>query len=404
MSTLWNPAHSPRACARSMRSNAVGCGGAPKGGGMNCACISATVIAPPSSRKSRSFAQRRRRRWPRRAASKSSSRKLASRAAARDAERGASSRDDVILDKNAGADRDRRRSSSSSPSSWWFSFSSRALPVAKPVVAKPAPPCAFLPALRRGRDVASRAPEARAGARMPIIRSKLRTVSRTEASALDAVDAFEPLSNHSCSFWTWQCGQSCAAFGGARAPAPAHFERTGASTRGRRRSRDVPSPATYVGVAEGARSGAAPAASSPGSSASSSTRYHRRAETHAHSTHAPPTMVRPEGAAVGVGVAAGFSASTAKRTATSRASSPDAAAASPATGADISDRSAVLASRPRDVSEGATDPCPRASRCASPGTFWLSKGATCNLLVSWPKLFLWRQTDARVRRFLRRAK
>ena len=124
----------------------------------------------------------------------------------------------------------------------------------------------------------------------------VRMVSRTDASALDAVDAFEPLSNHSCSFWTWQCGHSCAAFGGAPAPAPAHVERTGASTRGRRRSREVPSPATYVGVAEGARIGAAPAESaSPGSSASSSTRYHRRAETHEHSTHAPPTIWPPGG-------------------------------------------------------------------------------------------------------------
>ena len=181
---------------------------------------------------------------------------------------------------------------------------------------------------------------------MPIILSKLRMVSRTDASALDAVDAFEPLSNHSCSFWTWQCGHSCAAFGGAPAPAPAHVERTGASTRGRRRSREVPSPATYVGVAEGARIGAAPAESaSPGSSASSSMRYHRRAETHEHSTHAPPTMGRPEGAGFS---AAGFSASTAKRTATS---SSDAA-----TGADISDKGAVRASRPRDVGEGATVP------------------------------------------------
>jgi hypothetical protein len=154
-------------------------------------------------------------------------------------------------------------------------------------------------------------------------------------------------------------------------------------------------PATYVGVAEGARSGAAPASSSPGSVDSSSTRYHRRAETHAHNTHAPPTMVRPEGAAVGVGVAAGFSASTAKRTATSRASSPDAAAASPATGADISDRGAVLASRPRDVSEGATVPCPRASRCASPfGDLLAFKWCEVHharLEDSWPNFF-WRQT------------
>ena len=143
----------------------------------------------------------------------------------------------------------------------------------------------FLSALRRGREAAAprarRGPGRREDAHYPV--EVAHGVPHGRQRVGRRGDAFEPLSNHSCSFWTWQCGHSCAAFGGAPAPAPAHVERTGASTRGRRRSREVPSPATYVGVAEGARIGAAPAESaSPGSSASSSMRYHRRAETHEH--------------------------------------------------------------------------------------------------------------------------
>jgi hypothetical protein len=55
----------------------------------------------------------------------------------------------------------------------------------------------------------------------------------------------------------------------------------------------------------------------------------------------------------------------------------------------------VLASRPRDVSEGATVPCPRASRCASPfGDLLAFKWCEVHharLEDSWPNFF-WRQT------------
>ena len=64
MSTLWNPVQRPLALARSIASNGLGSGGAPKGGGENCARISATDMAPPSSRSNRSFAHRRMRRCP----------------------------------------------------------------------------------------------------------------------------------------------------------------------------------------------------------------------------------------------------------------------------------------------------------------------------------------------------
>ena len=83
-----------------------------------------------------------------------------------------------------------------------------------------------------------------------MIRSNRVRVRRTatlapSANGSEEAAAQEICSAWSCSFWTWQCGQSVAAPGVARAPTPRHASRVGARTSGRRRSRDVPTPATY---------------------------------------------------------------------------------------------------------------------------------------------------------------
>ena len=171
----------------------------------------------------------------------------------------------------------------------------------------------FLAARRRGRETArstrSPPPPRWRGARMLMMRSNWFMVRRTESRGPASAASATPRSAQSCSFWTWQWGQRVAAPGGASAPEPVHRAR-GARIRGSRRSRDVPFPATYdtSGGASGSSSGT-----------SSSRRYHRRAETHGHSAHAPSIIVREvDGAGRGRSTgetSSGVCSAAAKRTA-----------------------------------------------------------------------------------------
>jgi hypothetical protein len=166
-----------------------------------------------------------------------------------------------------------------------------------------------------------------------MILSKFRIVSRTEARLEPRSDTTEPLSPQSCSFWTWQCEHSCAVFGGAFAPAPDHSDR-GANTKGKIRSREVPEPAMYVRVVV-ERLGIGADTASVSSSTSSSTQYHRRAETHAQNTHAPLTIVRVGAADDKIVEGLSLPASSANRT----VRSPGVVAGTTSTGADMSSAS-----------------------------------------------------------------
>ena len=233
-----------------------------------------------------------------------------------------------------------------------------------------------------------------------MIRSNRVRVRRTatlapSANGSEEAAAQEICSAWSCSFWTWQCGQSVAAPGVARAPTPRHASRVGARTSGRRRSRDVPTPATYEiggagasggGVRGRPGAGAAEASSSsspaagPGASSdsaggsappsrvvsrrsspsgASSMRYHRRAETHAHSAHAPGTW-DARGTPGAPGLEARARGASGSSTVPSGAAEGTGVGASTGVGADMS--AAVCPPGPetrRGSSEGGSSSTPR---------------------------------------------